>query len=200
MLTAMLLMARCSRAHAATARAGLGRSEQHGRQPRQVVVRTAGGAGTRSGGCMRRTVRSRRSISRPRWWSACSSGSRPSAGFAVEILGVEERAGRSIVRYRETAPREGRDHRAGDHIAYQLVAVPRRPATSASKSSRSDRRVRRTRPTRFQEGAREARVGRVLPDPASADYGLAPGAGGLAVGARRRRRLRALRASAPASA
>ena len=53
-------------------------------------------------------------------------GSRPSAGFAVEILGVEERGGATVVRYRETAP--GRDAITAQVItsAYQLVAVPKR--------------------------------------------------------------------------
>lgn len=53
-------------------------------------------------------------------------GSRPSAGFAVEILGVEETGGTTVVRYRETVP--GRDAITAQVItsAYQLVAVPRR--------------------------------------------------------------------------
>ena len=53
-------------------------------------------------------------------------GSRPSAGFAVEILAVEERAGATVVSYREKAP--ARDAVAAQVItsAYQLVAVPRR--------------------------------------------------------------------------
>jgi hypothetical protein len=53
-------------------------------------------------------------------------GSRPSAGFAVEILAVEERAGATVVSYREKVP--PRDAVAAQVItsAYQLVAVPRR--------------------------------------------------------------------------
>jgi hypothetical protein len=53
-------------------------------------------------------------------------GSRPSAGFAVEILGVEDLGGATVVRYRETVP--GRQAVTAQVItsAYQLVAVPRR--------------------------------------------------------------------------
>lgn len=53
-------------------------------------------------------------------------GSRPTAGFAAEILGVEARGGATVVRYRQTAP--GRDAITAQVItsAYQLVAVPRR--------------------------------------------------------------------------
>jgi hypothetical protein len=53
-------------------------------------------------------------------------GSRPSAGFAVQILGVDERGGAIVVLYRETVP--ARDAVTAQVItsAYQLVAVPRR--------------------------------------------------------------------------
>ncbi len=53
-------------------------------------------------------------------------GSRPSAGFAVEITGVDEQGGTTVVHYRETVP--ARDAIAAQVItsAYQLVAVPRR--------------------------------------------------------------------------
>ena len=53
-------------------------------------------------------------------------GSRPSAGFTVEILGVEEQGGATLVRYRETVPPRGGIAAQVITSAYQLVAVPRR--------------------------------------------------------------------------
>jgi hypothetical protein len=53
-------------------------------------------------------------------------GSRPSAGFTVQILSVEEQGGATIVRYRETVPPRGGIAAQVITSAYQLVAVPRR--------------------------------------------------------------------------
>jgi hypothetical protein len=53
-------------------------------------------------------------------------GSRPSAGFTVQILSVEEQGGTTIVRYRETVPPRGGIAAQVITSAYQLVAVPRR--------------------------------------------------------------------------
>jgi len=53
-------------------------------------------------------------------------GSRNSAGYSVEIVGVEERQGALVVRYRETAP--GRAAVTAQVVTspYHLVAVPKR--------------------------------------------------------------------------
>jgi len=53
-------------------------------------------------------------------------GSRSTAGYSVEIVGVEERQGSVVVRYRETAP--GRSAVTAQVVTspYHLVAVPKR--------------------------------------------------------------------------
>jgi len=52
-------------------------------------------------------------------------GSRPTAGFAVEIVGVREEAGGVVVQYRETRP--SRDAMTAQVLTapYHLVAVPK---------------------------------------------------------------------------
>jgi hypothetical protein len=53
------------------------------------------------------------------------TGSRPTAGFNVEILGTEDRGGRLIVRYRETTPPPGAMTAQILTSPYHIVAVPR---------------------------------------------------------------------------
>lgn len=58
--------------------------------------------------------------------AAVFMGSRPSAGFAITIIGTKEDAGGLVVEYRETRP--GRDTLSAQVItsAYAIVALPRR--------------------------------------------------------------------------
>jgi hypothetical protein len=53
-------------------------------------------------------------------------GSRPTAGFAVEIVGTREEAGALVVRYRETRPARGLLAAQVITSAYVIVALPRR--------------------------------------------------------------------------
>ena len=55
------------------------------------------------------------------------TGSRPTAGFRVEILSAEPHDGKLVVRYREIMP--GRDAMTAQVVtsAYHLIAVPRFP-------------------------------------------------------------------------
>ena len=55
-------------------------------------------------------------------------GSRPTSGFNVEIVGVDEVAGARVVRYRETSP--ARDALTAQVLTspYELVVIPRTPA------------------------------------------------------------------------
>jgi protease stability complex PrcB-like protein len=52
-------------------------------------------------------------------------GSRPTAGFTVEIVGTEMRDGALVVRYRETAPSGGAVTAQILTSPFHLVAVPR---------------------------------------------------------------------------
>ena len=56
-------------------------------------------------------------------------GTRPTAGFAVEIVGYRDSGGVVVVQYRETAP--GRDTITAQMLVspYHLVAIPRRTGT-----------------------------------------------------------------------
>jgi hypothetical protein len=53
-------------------------------------------------------------------------GTRPTAGFAVEIVGYREDEGRLVVQYRETAPSRGAITAQMLTSPYHLVAVPKR--------------------------------------------------------------------------
>ena len=53
-------------------------------------------------------------------------GTRPSAGFAVEITGYREDGGRLVVQYRETTPPRGAIAAQMLVSPYHLVAVPKR--------------------------------------------------------------------------
>jgi hypothetical protein len=54
-------------------------------------------------------------------------GSRPTAGYAVEIVGAELRSGTLAVAYRETTPPSGAMTAQVLVAPYHLVAVPRHP-------------------------------------------------------------------------
>jgi hypothetical protein len=54
-------------------------------------------------------------------------GSRPTAGFRIEIVGVDEKGGDVVVRYRETRPSPGGLTAQVLTSPYHLVAVARRP-------------------------------------------------------------------------
>jgi hypothetical protein len=56
-------------------------------------------------------------------------GSRPTAGFAIEILGTREEAGTLVVQYRETRPARGLITAQVITSAYHIVAMPSRPGT-----------------------------------------------------------------------
>lgn len=53
-------------------------------------------------------------------------GSRPTAGFGVEIVEVREEEGTTVVRYRETRPGPGTVTAQVVTSPYDIVAVPRR--------------------------------------------------------------------------
>lgn len=53
-------------------------------------------------------------------------GSRPSAGFAVEIVSTREEQGAQVVQYRETRPARGGVAAQVITSAYCIVALPRR--------------------------------------------------------------------------
>ena len=53
-------------------------------------------------------------------------GSRPTAGFAVDIVGTREEADALVVRYRETRPARGLLTAQVITSAYAIVALPRR--------------------------------------------------------------------------
>jgi hypothetical protein len=52
-------------------------------------------------------------------------GSRPTAGFAIELVGAREEAGVLVVRYRETRPAAGGVTAQVLTSPYHIVAVPR---------------------------------------------------------------------------
>lgn len=54
-------------------------------------------------------------------------GSRPTAGFAIEIVGIREDAGALVVQYRETRPARGMITAQVITSAYHIVAMPSRP-------------------------------------------------------------------------
>jgi len=54
-------------------------------------------------------------------------GSRPTAGFTIEIVGVDDKDGGVLVRYRERRPSPGGLAAQVLTSPYHLVAVPRRP-------------------------------------------------------------------------
>jgi len=54
-------------------------------------------------------------------------GTRPSAGFAVEIVGYREDGGQLVVQYRETAPPRGAITAQVLVSPFHLVAFPKRP-------------------------------------------------------------------------
>lgn len=54
-------------------------------------------------------------------------GSRPTAGFAVEIVGTRGEGGGLVVQYRETRPARGLVTAQVITSAYHIVAVPSRP-------------------------------------------------------------------------
>ena len=56
-------------------------------------------------------------------------GSRPTAGFAIEILGTRDEAGTLVVQYRETRPARGMITAQVITSAYHIVAISSRPAT-----------------------------------------------------------------------
>ena len=56
-------------------------------------------------------------------------GSRPSAGFAIDILGTKEDAGTLVVQYRATQPAQGQLSAQVITSAYAIVALPRRDGT-----------------------------------------------------------------------
>jgi hypothetical protein len=53
-------------------------------------------------------------------------GSRPTAGFAIDIVGTKEDAGALVVQYRETRPAKGLLSAQVITSAYAIVALPRR--------------------------------------------------------------------------
>lgn len=56
-------------------------------------------------------------------------GSRPTAGFAVEVVGSREEAGALVVQYRETRPARGLITAQVITSAYHIVAMPARTGT-----------------------------------------------------------------------
>jgi len=54
-------------------------------------------------------------------------GSRPTAGFAIEILGTRDEAGTLVVQYRETRPARGMITAQVITSAYHIVAIQSRP-------------------------------------------------------------------------
>jgi hypothetical protein len=58
-------------------------------------------------------------------------GTRPNAGFGVEITGYREDGGRTVVAYRETMPSPGAITAQVIVAPYHLVALPRRAGTIA---------------------------------------------------------------------
>ena len=63
-------------------------------------------------------------------------GSRPTAGFAIEIVGSREEAGALVVQYRETRPARGLITAQVITSAYHIVAMPAR--TGATRFERID--------------------------------------------------------------
>lgn len=55
-------------------------------------------------------------------------GSRPSAGFAVEITGADDRDGKLVVRYRESAPGSGAVTAQVLTAPYHIAAIPKSAA------------------------------------------------------------------------
>jgi hypothetical protein len=55
-------------------------------------------------------------------------GSRPTAGFAVEIVSAEERGGKMVVAFRETAPASGTVSAQILTAPYHIVAIPKSTA------------------------------------------------------------------------
>jgi hypothetical protein len=53
-------------------------------------------------------------------------GSRPSAGFAIDVVSARDEHGNLVVRYRETTPRPGAITAQVITSAYCIVALPRR--------------------------------------------------------------------------
>jgi hypothetical protein len=58
--------------------------------------------------------------------AAVFMGSRPTAGFAINIVGTKEDAGALVVQYRETQPARGLLSAQVITSAYAIVALPRR--------------------------------------------------------------------------
>lgn len=56
-------------------------------------------------------------------------GTRPNAGFAVEIVGYHEEGGQIVVQYRETTPSVGAITAQVIVSPYHLVALPKRAGT-----------------------------------------------------------------------
>jgi hypothetical protein len=56
-------------------------------------------------------------------------GSRPTAGFGIEIVATREEAGALVVQYRETRPARGLITAQVITSAYHIVAMPSRPGT-----------------------------------------------------------------------
>ena len=53
-------------------------------------------------------------------------GSRPTAGFAIDVVGAKEAAGALVVQYRETRPAKGTLSAQVITSPYAIVALPRR--------------------------------------------------------------------------
>ena len=73
--------------------------------PRQVIVSTDGRVAGAVARRTRRTARARRSTSRREMVVAVFLGSRPTAGYSVEIVGATDDGGVLVVQYRETRRR-----------------------------------------------------------------------------------------------
>ena len=58
--------------------------------------------------------------------AAVFMGSRPSAGFTINIVGTKDEAGRLVVEYRETHPARGTLSAQVITSPYAIVALPRR--------------------------------------------------------------------------
>jgi hypothetical protein len=56
-------------------------------------------------------------------------GSRPTAGFAIDVVGSREEAGALVVQYRETRPARGLITAQVITSAYHIVAMPARTGT-----------------------------------------------------------------------
>ena len=63
-------------------------------------------------------------------------GSRPTAGFAVEIVGLKDEAGALVVQYRETRPPAVALTAQVLTMPYHIIAVPKRAATVDVKFER----------------------------------------------------------------